>query len=98
MLREYLFETLANGSHKHVTGVLQALYKYLITGTGRRAHKVMRNDPADILAAFQDDERLDARWREMSLASMRETIEKRRTAWGAVMGRIDDILGRAAGS
>jgi len=43
-------------------------------------------------------ERLDARWREMSLASMRETIEKRRTAWGAVMGRIDDILGRAAGS
>lgn len=98
VLREYLFETLANGSHKHVTGVLQALYKYLITGTGRRAHKVMRNDPADILAAFQDDERLDARWREMSLASMRETIEKRRTAWGAVMGRIDDILGRAAGS
>lgn len=83
VLREYLSEMLDNGKHKHVTGVLQALFNYLMCGTGRRAHKVMKNDPAEILAAFQDDERLDARWRKLSLASMRRTIEERRTAWRA---------------
>ena len=86
VLREYLREVLANGGHKHVTGVLQALYKYLITGTGRRAHNEMKNDPATILAAFQDDERLDAKWRELSLASMLRTIDERRTAWGGLQG------------
>jgi hypothetical protein len=96
VLREYLFEMLADGHHKHVTGVLQALYRYLLSGTGRRAHKEMKNDPADILAAFQDDERLDPRWRERSLASMRRTIAERRTAWGALKARLSHIFGGAS--
>lgn len=82
VLREYLREMLDQGNHKHVTGVLRALNTYLLTHpNGRKAHKVMKNDPALILAAFQDDTRLDERWREMSLASMRQTLEKRRTSW-----------------
>jgi hypothetical protein len=83
VLREYLFEVLADRNGKHVTGVPQALYDFLLTGIGRRAHKTMKNDPAGPLAAFQDDARLDKRWREKSLASMRRTIDRRRTAWGA---------------
>lgn len=82
VLREYLSELLDCGEHKHVTGVLQALYDYLLSHqNGRKAHKTMKNDPALILTAFQNDERLDARWREMSLASMRQVVDDRRTAW-----------------
>ena len=67
VLREYLSEALDDGGHRHVTGVLQALHGYLLSDpTGRKAHKAMENDPAAILDHFQDDERLDARWRQLS--------------------------------
>lgn len=86
MLREYLAETLKAGGHRHVTSVLQGLHDYLLTDPiGRKAHKVMKNDPAAIFAYFQDDERLDERWREKSLPAMRKTIMDRRRAWHTML-------------
>lgn len=98
VLREYLSERLASGAQKHVTGVLQALYDYLTTDiNGRKAHRYMRNDPADILKHFQDDQRLDERWREMSLRSMRDTLSKRRSAWRAMASKIGKKMGILSG-
>lgn len=92
VLREYLCEILDAGGQKHVTGVLQALYDYLISDpNGRKAHREMKNDPADILDRFQDDERLDERWREKSLRSMRRTLAERRSA---LLARALHFLGR----
>ena len=94
VLREYLSEVLEGGGHRHVTGVLQVLYDYLQSDpTGRKAHKSMENDPAAILDHFQDDKRLDVRWRELSLASMRRMLAERRTAWGAMTARIKRAVG-----
>jgi hypothetical protein len=65
VLREYLAETFTAGGHRHVTSVLQALHDYLLTDPiGRKARKVMKNDPAAIFAYFQGDERLGERWRK----------------------------------
>ncbi|MEC3909432.1 hypothetical protein U5A82_02770 [Sphingobium sp. CR2-8] len=82
VLREYLFEALAAGGHRHVTSVLQGLADYLLSDpVGRKAHKVMKNDPAAVFAHFQDDDRLDERWREKSLGAVRQKIAERREAW-----------------
>lgn len=82
VLREFLFEQLESGNGKHVTTVLQALYQYLKSDiVGRTAHKHMSNDPAGLFAAFQDDERLDERWREKSLLPMRTSLAKKRSSW-----------------
>ncbi|WDF73617.1 hypothetical protein [Novosphingobium sp. KACC 22771] len=89
VLREYLSEMLDGGHLKHVIGVLQALKDYLVSDpNGRKAHKVMANDPAAILDNFQNDERLDERWRANSLASMRQTIATKRTAWARLADRL----------
>ena len=82
VLREYLSERLNTGGQKHVIGVLQVLFHYLKSDiNGRKAHKHMNNDPADVLTAFQDDPRLDERWRDKSLRSMRDTLTTKRQAW-----------------
>lgn len=95
VLREFLSERLADSGHKHVVGVLQALHDYLLTdATGKKAHREMENDPAAILDFFQDDDRLDDRWRQMSLRSMREKIADRRTAWGMMRARIRQVFGQ----
>lgn len=89
VLREFLQEQLEKGKSKHVTGVLKALFDYLSSNmVGRKAHLVMKNDPAAILDVFQDDQRLDPRWREQSLASMRAKLAARRTAWGKMKAHI----------
>jgi len=94
VLREYLSEMLDAGYLKHVTGVLQVLKDYLVSDpNGRKAHKVMANDPAAILESFQDDERLDERWRANSLASMRRTIATKRTAWARLAERLLSAIG-----
>lgn len=96
VLREFLLEQLNNGSTKHVTGVLQALYDYLCSDiVGRKAHRVMKNDPARILDNFQDDERIDERWREKSLMAMRETVSRKRASWFEMSARYAQaMLGR----
>lgn len=101
VLSEYLSERLDDGGAKHVTGVLQSLHQYLLTDiTGRKAHHHMRNDPLRILERFVDDERLDERWRRITLTAMCDKIRSRRTAWGAMVGRVKDAMqkhGRGVG-
>ena len=95
VLREFLLEQLDNGQSKHVTGVLQALYDYLSSDiVGRKAHKHMRNDPSAVLDTFQNDERLDERWREKSLHSMRASLARKRTAWSIMTERIKEAFNR----
>ena len=94
VLRAYLDELLGEGKHKHVTGVLQSLHDYLKRDvTGRKAHLHMANDPAAILDAFRDDERLDRRWREKTLASMVRAIQSKRAA---ALARLEQ-MGRSPG-
>lgn len=96
VLREFLCEQLKTGHGKHVTGVLQSLYDYLSADmVGRKAHRHMRNDPASILDAFQDDKRLDERWREKSLRSMRMSLRRKRSALGVLAERIRQAFGAA---
>lgn len=98
-LREFLSEQLNDNKTKHVTSVLQALYRYLTTDiVGRKAHKIMKNDPAEILGSFQDDERLDPRWREMSLHSMRQSIERKRSAWRSMAAAVMGFLSKSPSS
>lgn len=93
VLREFLLEQLDNRQSKHVTGVLQVLYDYLSSDiVGRKAHKHMKNDPAKLLDAFQNDERLDERWREKSLLSMRKSLAHKRSAWRAMAERIKEVF------
>ena len=98
VLAEYLSERLDDGGAKHVTGVLQSLHQYLLTdSTGKKAHHHMRNDPARILDRFVDDERLDERWRRLTLRAMRDRVAERRTAWGAMKQRVRGIALAVAG-
>jgi hypothetical protein len=83
VVAEYVEEMLAAGRQADATGTLQALFTYLRSDrNGRRAHIVMTNDPAAIFDRFADDDRLDLRYRQNNLATMRRQIAARRTAWG----------------
>lgn len=98
VLAEYLSERLDDGGAKHVTGVLQSLHQWLLTDpTGRRAHHHMGNDPIRILDRFTGDERLDERWRRLSLVPMRDRVVERRTAWGAMKARAKAIAAAVTG-
>ncbi|KIU25994.1 hypothetical protein SR41_16570 [Sphingomonas melonis] len=98
VLAEYLSERLRDGSVKHVMGVLQALHQYLLTDpTGKKAHHHMSNDPAAILDRFMDDERLDERWRQLTLKGMRTRVHERRTAWGAMKARAKGVVSAMVG-
>src|SRR3546814_9786777 len=67
------------------TATIQALFKYLRSDqNGRRAHTIMTNDPAKIFDWFADDERIDHRYRQNNLATMRRKIIERRTARGKI--------------
>jgi hypothetical protein len=98
VLVEYLSERLDHGGAKHVTGVLRSLYNYLLTDpTGKNAHHHMSNDPAAILDRFVNDERLDKRWRRLTLQKMRDRVHARRTAWGAMKARVMGIASAVTG-
>lgn len=83
VLREYISEMLAAGDHREATDTLEQIFAYLRSDVvGKGAYRIMKNDPADILDYFAEDERIDARYREKSLANMRRQIAERRSAWG----------------
>lgn len=95
VLRAYLSELLDAGKHRHVTGVLQALHAYLKSDiTGRKAHHFMANDPLEVLQSFREDERLDPRWRERSLAPMIEGLQSKREAAAARRKKMSRSRGR----
>lgn len=79
VLREYLDETLAAGATREVTKSLRILFDYLRQDIGGRdAHLHMKNDPLEVLRAFMNDERLDPRWRNLTLTPMTTRIERAR--------------------
>lgn len=83
VLREYVNEMLDAGRERDAIGTLQALFHYLRSDpTGRKAHTIMNNDPAAIFDWFAEDPRIEWRYREHNLATMRRKIAERRTAWG----------------
>lgn len=87
VLREYISQALnepdSKEGHKEATSTLRLLFDYLRSDeAGRRAHLMMRNDPAAILTYFVDDARLDERYRSRTLASLIQQLADRRTAWG----------------
>lgn len=72
VLREYIAEMLVIGDHREATDTLERIFEYLRSDVvGKGAHKIMKNDPAIILDHFTQDERIDARYRENTLANMR---------------------------
>src|SRR3546814_1582695 len=80
-----IYEMLESDRETDATATIQALFKYLRSDqNGRRAHTIMTNDPAKIFDWFADDERIDHRYRQNNLATMRRKIIERRTAWGKI--------------
>lgn len=91
VLREYIAESLADGEEREAINILRALFEYLRSDiNGRKAHRHLTYDPIEILRHFLGDERLDARWREKSLAGMVAQLEGKRT----FLGRVLTALGR----
>lgn len=85
IVREFISEMLSVGHGKEATRCLSQIFEYLRSDIdGKRAHKIMTNDPAAILDHFQDDERIDERYRAKTLHNMREQLRSRRTAWGRI--------------
>lgn len=94
VLREYIDEALSDdeereAGQREAIEIFQALFRYLRSDiNGRKAHGVLRYDPIDIFRHFLNDERLDARWREKTLANMIRQLEAKRT----ILGRIQSAL------
>lgn len=92
VLREFIVESLDDGEEREAIDILRALFEYLKSDiNGRKAHRVLRYDPIDILRHFVDDGRLDTRWRERSLTNMIAQLEGKRT----ILGRVLTALGRS---
>lgn len=93
VLREYISTMLDLGEHREATATLEQLFEYLRSHlNGRRAHKVMANDPAAILDHFAEDPRIDERYRAHTLSNMRAQLRERRSRWGRIAAMIG--LGR----
>jgi hypothetical protein len=91
VLRQYLAQALRDGDHREATRTLQGLFDFLARDTtGRKAHRVVDRDPLEVMKAFVDDPRIDARYREKILQPAIERIRKQRTA----IGRMLTALGR----
>ncbi|KKC24361.1 hypothetical protein [Sphingomonas sp. SRS2] len=89
VLREYINEALAGEDQREAIEILQALFRYLRSDiTGRKAHRALANDPIDLFRHFAADERLDSRWREISLSNMITQLEAKRT----ILGRVKTAL------
>jgi hypothetical protein len=89
VLREYVGHMLDLGSNREATATLEQLFEYLRSHlNGRRAHKVMANDPATILDHFAQDVRIDDRYRALTLDNMREQLRQRRSAWARMAAMV----------
>lgn len=89
VLREFIVEALAAGDSKAATSTIAGLFEYLRRHyDGRDAHRHVKHDPLDILRHFLDDDRLDSRYRALTLSNMIAQIERRRTPVGRIMSAI----------
>jgi hypothetical protein len=79
IVREFIAQGLEEGDERGAIDTLKGLFDYLHKDIyGRTAHQHLRSDPLDVLRHFRNDTRLDHRFREHSLASMINQLEKRR--------------------
>jgi len=54
----------------------------------------MKNDPLETIKHFADDERIDRRYRQHTLANMIVELTRRRSAWLQMVARVRQTLGR----
>lgn len=79
VLQAYIDEMLVAGDVKEAKLVLQQLFEFLRSDiAARKCPELPMRNPAEILAAFQRDRRLDLRFRWFNLRSMRRTLRSRR--------------------
>lgn len=88
ILREFIVDALEDGDHRAATDTLRGLYTFLSSIEGRETHLHIDQDPIDILRDFCDDQRLDERYRTLTLAPMIARLERRRTTLGRALDRI----------
>ena len=89
VLREYINRALEDGDVKEAIKTLQRLFDFLSKDiTGKQSHRHINRDPIEVIQAFVDDERLDERFRIITLKNMIQKIERQRSA----LGRIWEVL------
>lgn len=92
VLRAFIADALADGDQRAATDTLQALFKYLRRDYyGRDAHKILTNDPLEIIRHFASDERIDARYRSHNMVSMLNEITQHRTVLLRMVDRLFSI-------
>jgi hypothetical protein len=92
VLREFIADALRDGAHKDATDTLRELFAYLRRDyRGRDAHKHLTRDPLDVLRHFTEDDRLDERYRRLTLAPMVKEIEGRRGLLGRLLTSVEEF-------
>ena len=91
VLREFVSRLLDAGDQRHALRTLKGLYQFLRQHSeGKRSHKYVQRDPIEVLEHFRGDERIDERYRAMTLGPMIADIQRNRSA----IQRILDALAR----
>lgn len=81
ILREYVNERLDQEMHREATGTLRRLAFWIGSDEmGRQAHSIVETDPLAVLSSFSQDLRLDARWRDKTLAPLIGNLNRQRTS------------------
>lgn len=89
VLQEYISHALRDGDHREATRTLQGLFRFLSRDpSGRQAHRLAARDPLDVMVAFVDDDRIDARYREKILRPAIVKIERQRSAIGRAIAAL----------
>lgn len=86
ILQEYLNSTLNAGDIREATKTLQRLFDFLSKDIiGKRAHRYVKRDPLEVIRSFVDDDRIDERFRNITIVNMLAKIEKQRSAKGRIL-------------
>ncbi|MEO9130463.1 MAG: hypothetical protein ABI240_04575 [Sphingomonas sp.] len=92
VLREFISDALRDGEHKDATDTMRALFAYLRRDyRGRDAHRHITRDPLDVLRHFTADDRLDERYRRLTLEPMVREIEGRRGLLGRLLNTVEQL-------
>jgi hypothetical protein len=80
VVQRHIDDALGRGDWNEAHECLSALFRYLRSDEfGKKADKELNTDILDIIRAFQNDDRIDRRYRGFQLKPMIARIEKRRT-------------------
>jgi hypothetical protein len=91
IVREYIDEALRDGDHREATRTLQDLFHFLKRDlTGRKAYRLVNRDPLEIMRVFENDSRIDSRFREKLLKPAIQQIEAKRSILGQILARISN--------